>query len=124
MRPRRKRKRNFTASVKHHTMIPSKFKCSVDRARASAIFMHGFLHSIFRTDSTLAVIYATIGSTVNVSRSPKKNQKKFLNSFALNASMRVTHKSCFVCVANHTTKHNSTYAAISVRTGSMAVVLA
>lgn len=75
-------------------------------------------------DSTLAVIYATIGSTASVWKSPKRNPKHCLNSFAANANMPVIRKSCSVCVANRTMRHSFTYAATNARTGSMAAVSA
>lgn len=85
---------------------------------------NSFISSLSELDSTWAVIYATIGSTANVSKSPKTSRKHCPNSYAPNASMPVIHKSCFACAANPTMKRNSTYAATSARTGSMDVVWA
>lgn len=71
-------------------------------------------------DFTLAAIYAIIGSTENVSISPKKSQRISRNSFAVNANTHVTHKSCSACAANRTMNHSFTFAVINARTGSMA----
>lgn len=76
------------------------------------------------SDSTLDVIYATIGSMVNVSISLKPNQRILPNSFVRNVSMHVTPKNCTVCAVSHMMRHSFIYAVISVKIGSMVDVLA
>lgn len=72
----------------------------------------------------LAVTCATIGSTANVLKLRKKSRRTYLNSYAVNASMHATHRSCSVCVVSHMMKRNFTSAVINVRTGFMAAAWA
>lgn len=113
-------------------MIPSKFYVNIkdhpisyDKSNRIEFIDHGHqLFCAFRLDSTWAVICVIIGSTVTVSTSPRKSPRKSLNISAPSASMHATHRNCTAYAGNRTTRHSSTYAAISVRTGSMVVALA
>lgn len=110
-----RRKRSFTVFAERHTMTQSEYRTSDQRLTWLFSLINCLL--LF-TDSMWVVICATIGSTENASTSPKTNRKIYRNSFAANANTRVILKSCTVCVDSRTTKHNSIFAATSVRTGS------